>query len=309
MIEINFTTIFNQTLILFLLLVTGFIIKRLKIVDENLNQNLTNLIIYVTLPALVINSMNYEFSRERFANLISVLWITLAVFAGMIAISYLVTRLLSVDQAQKDVYQFILIFANVGFMGYPVIDVIYGAQGIFLAAIYNLVFNVFLWTVGVLIISRSQDEQEGFQLDHLLNPGIFAVGVGFLIFLFSLQLPGPLVSTLEMLGETTTPLSMIVVGSILAQVTLRDIFSNFKLWLITAVRLVGLPLLTLVVLQPLGLDQLIQGVIVVLTGMPAAANTAIFAQEFGGDEALASEGVFLTTLLAMVTIPLLVSLL
>nr|WP_275579425.1 AEC family transporter [Halanaerobacter jeridensis] len=160
-----------------------------------------------------------------------------------------------------------------------------------------------------------QDEGQKATLDlsQLINPGIISIGIGFLIFLFSIELPSAISHTFEMLGETTTPLAMIVVGNVLAQVTIKDIFSNLKLWLVTAIRLILLPLIVLGILEGLSilipafnLSATLLGVVIVLTGMPAAANTAIFAQEFGGDEALASEAVFLTTLLSVLTIPLIV---
>ncbi|GAB6099363.1 AEC family transporter [Halanaerocella petrolearia] len=288
----------------------GFVIKRLRIVDDNLSQNLTNLIIYVTLPALLIDSMNYEFSLERLTQLGTVFITALGVYLLMIVVSYLTVNILSAKGSAKDIYQFILIFANAGFMGYPMVKVIYGtSEVVFLAAIYNLVFNVLLWSLGVIIMTRSQEDSHGFSFQNLINPGIISIGIGFFLFLFSIKLPEPISHTLKMLGETTTPLSMIVVGSILAQVSLSEIFSNFKLWGVAIVRLLVLPILTLLILSNLALDPLVLGVVVILTAMPAAANTAIFAQEFGGDEALASEGVFLTTLSSVLTIPLIVYLL
>ena len=309
-------TIFNQTLILFFLLMIGFTIRRLNIVDRHLNDNLTNLIIYVTLPALIINSMDYDFSLERLNQLGLVLVSAVGIFLLMIALSWWISSLLGKNSSEQAIYRFILIFANVGFMGYPVVEVIFGQQGVFLAAIYNLVFNIVLWTLGVLIMcSSGNDEGQKAKLDlsQLINPGIISIGLGFLIFLFSIELPAAINHTFEMLGETTTPLAMIVVGNVLAQVTIKDIFSNFKLWVVTGIRLVVLPLIVLAILEGLTflipafeLSSTLLGVVVVLTGMPAAANTAIFAQEFGGDEALASEGVFLTTLLSVLTIPLIV---
>jgi len=309
--KINFSTVFNQTLILFFLLLSGFIIKRLKVVDEHLSKNLTNVIIYLTLPALIIDSMNYDFTLERLSNLRNVFIVTLGIYIIMILFSYLVIRLLPTTDKERDIFQFILIFSNAGFMGYPVVDVIFGSEGLFLAAIYNLLFNVIIWTLGVMIMSRSHQKDKGIDFSELFNPGIISVGVGFLLFIFSIKLPVAITQTLEILGHSTTPLSMLVVGSILAQVKLTEIFYNWKLWIISAIRLLILPIGVLLLLKaiPIELNSLVLGVSVILTGMPAAANTAIFAQEFGGDAALASEGVFLSTLLSILTIPLIVYLL
>nr|WP_282580107.1 AEC family transporter [Natroniella sulfidigena] len=142
-----------------------------------------------------------------------------------------------------------------------------------------------------------------------MTPGIVAVMIGMLLFLFSIDLPGPILTTLEKVGGTTTPLALFVVGSILAQIELSRIFTNFKLWLITLLRLIVLPFFVLALLRSLPVNDLVLGVTVILTGMPVAVTAVIFAQEFGGDYELASEGIFLTTLLSGLTIPLMIYLL
>ncbi|WP_408955056.1 AEC family transporter [Natroniella sp. ANB-PHB2] len=308
MVLIQFIAIFNQVLVLFLLVLLGFSFRKFEIVKPSIDENLSGLVLNLTLPALIITSMNYEFSFERLANLSSVFFITLAVYLLMISVSYLIRFILSSTEKEKDIYQFMIIFANTAFVGYPVIDLIFGAEGIFLAAVYNAIFNLMIWTIGVFIITPQANKQE-FSAKQLLTPGIVAVMVGLVIFLFSIDLPGPILTTLEKVGGTTTPLALFVVGSILAQIELSRIFTNFKLWLITLLRLIGLPFFVLVLLRSLSVNELVLGVTVILTGMPAAVTTVIFAQEFGGDYELASEGVFLTTLLSGLTIPWIIYLL
>ncbi|MCK8816254.1 AEC family transporter [Natroniella sulfidigena] len=308
MVLIRFIAIFNQVLVLFLLVLLGFSFRKLEIVKPSIDQNLSGLVLNLTLPALIITSMNYEFSSERLANLSSVFFITLAVYLLMISVSYLIRFILPSTEKEKDIYQFMIIFANTAFVGYPVIDLIFGAEGIFLAAIYNAIFNLMIWTIGVFIINPRTSKQE-FSAKQLLTPGIVAVMIGMLLFLFSIDLPGPILTTLEKVGGTTTPLALFVVGSILAQIELSRIFTNFKLWLITLLRLIVLPFFVLALLRSLPVNDLVLGVTVILTGMPVAVTAVIFAQEFGGDYELASEGIFLTTLLSGLTIPLMIYLL
>ena len=149
MIKINFLTLvqqlatifresaalFSQTLILFFLLMIGFTIRRLEIVDQHLNDNLTNLIIYVTLPALIINSMNYDFSLERLSQLGMALVSAVFIFLIMISVSWLVSARLGSDKDEVSIYRFILIFANVGLMGYAVVEGMFGREGVCLASV------------------------------------------------------------------------------------------------------------------------------------------------------------------------------
>ncbi|MCK8827456.1 AEC family transporter [Natroniella acetigena] len=294
---------FNQILILFLVLALGFAIRKFNLVNENLNENLSNIVLYISLPALILISMNYEFSIERLIQIRNVFLIGLGIFVTLILISYLMVNFMDSKQDKKSIYQFMVVFGNTAFIGFPIIEVIFGTEGIFLAAIYNLVVNIFIWTFGIIIMNQ---EERGFSFRNLLNPGILAVILGFLIFLFSVEIPASINNVLEMLGATTTPLALIVVGSTLSQIELSGVFSNFKLWLITLLKQLIIPVVVFFVLNILAVNPLIISVSVILTGMPVAALTAIFAEKFTDNSALASEGVFLSTLLSLLTIPLLV---
>ncbi|WP_282580103.1 AEC family transporter [Natroniella sulfidigena] len=308
MISINFFTVFSQVLILFFILFLGFFMRKYNIVDENLNENLANIVLSISFPALILISMDYEFSLERLITIRDMFLITLVIFLIMIAIAYVVVNyVMSSTPDKNSIYQFMIVFGNTVFIGFPIIDVIFGREGIFLAAIYNLVVNIFLWTFGVIIMTK--DEQGGgFSYKKLLNPGIVAVILGFVIFLFSIEIPGLINDLLEMLGGTTTPLALLVVGSTLAKVEVSNVFSNFKLWTIALFRQLVFPLLVFIILNLLNFDFLIVSISVILTGMPIASLTAIFAERYKKHPpVVASEGVFFGTLLALVTIPLVVS--
>ena len=300
----NFWALFNQILILFILISIGFSIKKVKVVDEKFINNLSTFIIYVTLPALIINSMDYDFSVDILINVAITFVITCLIYLLMVIIANLIVKKFTVAESKANIYRFLIIFANVGFMGYPVTYVLFGDKGVFLASIYNLVFNIMLWSVGVVIITSQDKQVNKFNYQNLINPGIIAIIVGFTLFITPFRLPEAIVEALEILGDSTIPLAMIVVGATLAQVKISSIFYNLRLWLIALLRLIILPMLVFLLLMLLPIDETVAGVIVLLTAMPAATNTAIFAQEFGGDTALASKGIFLTTLFAIVTVPL-----
>ncbi|WP_035571061.1 AEC family transporter [Halonatronum saccharophilum] len=310
MIHIDFLVVFNQVLVLFSILLLGFILRKIGIIDERGNKNFTNLIIYITLPALIIISMDYDFSLERLVMMRTTLIISAGIYIGMIIISYVIIKLLHPSpKSDEDIYQFMIIFANTAYIGFPVIQVIYGGEGIFLGAIYNVILNLVLWTLGIVIMERRKGEGAKITIKAILNPGIVSVVIGFLIFILSIDLPGPIKDAISMVGGVTSPLALIVVGSTLSQVKIGGTFTNIRLWIVSVIRQVVIPIIALFILRGFNIDPLILGVAVILTAMPVAAMTAIFAQEFRGDSALASEGVFLSTLLSMLTIPLVIQLL
>ncbi len=300
--------IFEQLLLLFAIIFIGFLTKKLNVIDQVGQENISNLIIYISLPALIITSMDYEFSLERLSLIKDTFLIALIIYLFMVLISYLGIKFFKFKQSvDKNIYQFMIIFANTAFMGYPVIEVVFGEQGVFLAAIYNLVLNIMLWTIGIFMID-SKNETEKFSLNYkkLFNPGIVSVILGLLLFVFPVELPLLVSNMLDLLGGLTTPLALLVIGASLVGVNIVSVFTNLKLWGIVFLRQIIFPLLVLVILTQFEINYLVVGVNVILTGMPIAAITAIFAQKYKKNFVLASEGVFLSTLLSFLTIPLLI---
>lgn len=302
----GFIASLNQTLVLFLLILVGYIARRLDVFDDILNKGISNLVLYITLPALIIKSMQFEFSKDLLIKSGQILLISVLFYAVAIILSYIIVRLLKTSGIQKDVFQFMLIFSNVGYMGHPVVYAIYGELGVFYAAIMNITFNLLLWTVGIYVITRNSGKTHGSinYKEVLRNPGIIAVFIGFAFFLFSIKLPRFIFDTLDMLGNATTPLSMMVIGAILGDIAIREIFNDYKILWISIARLIVIPGVIMSILMIMKFNGLLLGVPVIIAAMPAAANTAVFATLYDSDYYLASKGVFVTTFLSIITIPL-----
>lgn len=308
----------NQIIILFSVLMVGYLCKRLKVISNDMNRDMSNLIIYVSLPALIISSLSgYDFSKQILTEISKLLIISFSVYVLSIIISYIFPRVLGVKGTTRDIFQFMIVFANVGFMGYPVVHAILGSKGVFYAAIYNMFFDVFVWTFGVMVLSRplregkngNSDAGSIIGLKQLMNPPIIAVCIGFFMFLTSTTLPNPVHKVLNILGSITTPLSMIFIGSMLADLEIRKSFTNTKMLLGSLIRLVVLPLIVLGTLKLLDFDGLMISIPVIITAMPVAASLPILAARYDNDYYLAAQSVFISTLLCIVTIPLIVSIL
>lgn len=305
----NFISTFNQILVMCIMILIGFLANKRKIITNSIDTELSNLILYVLLPALIIKSMQYEFSQEIMKNSMKMLGMSLGIYAIIIGFSFLAVRILRLEGKQRDILQYMLIFSNVGFMGYPIISFVYGDIGVFYTALFNMPFNLLTWTVGVTIMSRSSDSKEKFSLKRVLfNPGLAAIVVGYTLFLTSTKVPESIYNVLNMLGSATTPMSMIVIGSILSKSNMGQLFTNIKLNIIAVFRLLVNPLVVFLLLKFIvGMDGMLLGIPTIIIGMPVAANCAIFATKFENDKFLASQGVFVTTLLSLLTIPVVIA--
>lgn len=284
--------------------IAGFAGRRWNIITQEMADNIPKVVTHITMPALFLVAMQLPFSWDRIQD-IGYLALTAVVAYGVQILIALIFPYFIGEQRSPDkgVYQFMMIFSNAAFMGFPVLLSIFGQEAIFYGAIFNIPFNALVFTLGVYLMDR---EKSSFHLKKLLSPALVATGAGFFLFLFSVSIPEIIAKPLSMLGELTTPLSMLFIGASLANVHLGKIFLNRKLYLVTLFRLLLIPLLVLVLLRPWIYDELILGIPVVIMSMPVAAMCAIIAKAYGNNVELAAEGTFMTTLLSMGTIPVVI---
>lgn len=297
--------IVTQVMVLFLIMVVGYISRKKGFLNKQVNRSLSELLINVTLPFMIISSFNFNFSRDML-NIGVRLFLTSIIIHGVLfVLGRFIYKKFEEDEAK--VLWFITVFSNCGFMGYPVVESIYGKIGMFYAALFNIPFNVLMWTAGVFIFSGRGDKNS--LKKALLNPGIVSVLIGLMIFIFSIKLPLPIIKTLELVGSMTTPLSMIIIGSTLADAKVKSIFEGHSVYVGTVVRLILIPLVVLFILKGVGVKEFYLSIPVIITSMPAAANTVIMAEKYGGNSEYASKVVFLSTIISVITIPLILMLL
>ncbi len=290
----------EQVFVLFLTMIVGMIAAKQNIIDDHARKKLSELLLYITSPFLVISSFNFKFSSDMLVNAgivfaFSIATHLFAVFLGKLLFA-------KYPYEKQSVLKFILVFSNCGFMGFPVLEGLFGKTGVFYGSIYVAVFNIFIWTYGVMLFSKGSRQSS--VIKALINPGIVSVVIGLFIFLFSIELPKPLLQTLDMVGSMTSPISMLIIGAILANTNLKDVFTGFEVYYGTVLRLIIMPLIAILALTLMGTDRELLRICVVLVAMPAAANTVIFAEKYEANSLLASRCVALSTILSIVTIPL-----
>lgn len=298
----NFNNIFIQITVLFLLILVGYISSFKGLIDKHTTSGLTKLIMVLFLPSMIISAMQMEFNPSLLGDIISLIIISILMYSTTILIAFLFKFFIKGDK-DCGLYQYIIVFSNVGFMGYPVIEAVLGKEAIFFTAIFNLPFNFFVFTVGTYLLNKHNSEYK-FSIKSIISPPIIGVLTGLSLFLLRIKLPLPIFNTLNMLGSITTPLSMIVIGSLLANSPIKETFINKKLYIVSFIRLLVVPSVVYFLLSFYIKNPLLLGVPVVISAMPAASNTAIMAKSYDANDQLASQAVFLTTLISIVTIPI-----
>lgn len=292
----------NQVMVLFIIMMVGFYAKKKKFLNTAVDKGLSELLLNITLPFMIITSFNIKYEVTMVSNSQKILMYSFLIHISLIFISKIF--FFKFPSNKQQVFRFITIFCNVGFMGYPVLDSIYGSIGVFYAAIFNIPFNILVWTVGVMLFTGEKDFKS--MRKAVANPALIAVFIGLILFVFSINLPLPIATSLKLVGATTTPISMIIVGSMLAEMQFKTAFSDFSIYYATAVRLLIVPMIIYIVLKLLKVDTLLLNICVILQAMPAAVMAPIIAEKYGGDSLLASQCVFITTIVSGITIPIVI---
>lgn len=298
-----FDRVLDQSIILFLLIIIGYTTRKRNIVTDELIKGFSEFVLKITMPMFIIISMDKEFSKDKIVFSGLILFISIFTYLFKIFLSKIFINNTDVLDIQKGVYRALIIFSNAGFMGFPIAYAIYGDDGIFYAAMLNIAYNVLIWTYGVKLLNTEEANLEGGFKKLISNPGIFSVIIGLVIFLTPLTLPKLIFEPMNMIASMTTPLAMIVVGGILGGTKMGSAFKNKKLIMASFIRLLFIPLFLLAILLPFNLPKIVLGITVIIDAMPCAANVAIFARKYEADYSLASQGVFLSTLMNVITTP------
>lgn len=294
----------NQVIILFLLMSVGIYAKKKNYINKTVNKGLSEILLNITFPLLIISSLNIEFSKELLGTSIHLFIYGVIITVVLIIVCKLIY--LKVPARRQTVLKFSSVFSNCSFMGFPILVQQLGSNGNFYGSIFTISFNLFVFTYGVMIFTGEKDIK-GLK-KAILNPNIIAIFIGLILFAFSIKLPYAISKSISLVGAMTTPLSMIILGVLIAEMKVKEVFSEQAVYFAAIVRLLIAPLLTILILRILGADDIIVKVLVIAEAMPAAASTAVFAEKYNGDDGLASKCVFITTALSLLTIPFIISL-
>lgn len=294
----------QQMLVLFLVMMTGFMCRKRGLLDDNANKKISGLVVNIANPALILSSGINPESRIEGVEFAKVFLLAVGMYIALMLLAVPAAKLLRAGN-DENVYKVMFVFSNMGFMGFPVISATYGKEALLYASLFLIPFNVLIYTYGIQLMTKdSKAKARGIEWKNMINIGLVCGILSVLLYLSRIPIPTVLEDTIAMLSNLTAPLSMLVIGDAMAQTNVAKLFFNKRLLLFSLLKLIVLPVLGTLLLKSAGMDELLLGVCMVILATPVGSMTAMLAKQYDGDYELASGGVTLTTLLSVITLPL-----
>lgn len=301
----SISVILNQMAVIFLLIMVGYFLSRKGIVHQDGSRLLSTLIVNVFNPALIVSGVLGEEKVGTIQDIIQVSILSVIIYVALIVLGILFPKIARVPMDMRTMFNIMIMFSNIGFMGIPVLNGIYGKEAILYITIFIIPFNILVYTYGIFLVTKNMEgRKEKFQIKKIFNIGVIACFAAILIFATGIKLPDFAVASIDYLGVVTTPLSMIAIGISLGQTKLKAVFSDIHLYKLAVLKLLLIPVVTAFILKPFVVNEVVLGVTVLLAGMPIANITALLASEYNLDIDLPTRGIVLTTLLSLVTLPI-----
>lgn len=289
--------VLRQTVLMFLYMGIGVLLFRRGLITKEGSRSLANLLLYAVLPCVVVKSFCVERTAENVTELVVSLVGAAAALLLAMAVSHLLFRRRPIDD-------FGAAFSNAGFMGFPLVTAVLGSGAIFYAAGFVALLNALQWTYGQALISG--DRSHASPKAVIKNPLVLSLLAGLLIFFLQIPVPALVTDALGAISGLNAPLAMLILGVYLAQTDFWALFRDPHLYLVSAVRLVLVPILTILLLQILPERyNVIATTLMIVASAPVGSNVAVYAQKLGKDYAYAVRLVCLSTLLSIITMPLL----
>ena len=292
------------------LVVVGYVAGKLGYLGGDFDRQLSSVVINITCPALILSSaMTGELPDRRY--ILPLLLISTLTYILLAAAGFWLPRLLTKRRDDEGAIGFALMFGNVGFMGYPVVASIFGPEAVFYAAVLNVVNTFAVFTLGtILITGKNEVEGERFQKKVLYSTPMLAAYLTMAIVALEIDnIPAVVSQPLSMLGAITVPAALLIIGSSMSHLSLRTMLGNRTVYATTLLRLVLLPVGVHYLMRLVGFDPFVVNINTLVIAMPVATYGTILCLKYKKDTTMITEVTFVTTLLAMVSIPLLVTLL
>lgn len=290
----------NQILIMFLIMVLGFFCYKIKIINQETNKKLSDFLLLIVNPLLIFNSYQRDFNKELLNGL--AISFALAIISHIVAIggAWLLVR--GKNKQDIPLERFSCIYSNCGFMGIPLVNSLYGSEGVFYLTAYMTVFNLLVWTHGVILMTGHRNLKA--LVKTLISPTFIASIAGLIFFLLTIRTPGILFHSMDYVASMNTPLAMLIAGVTLAQSEIKKIFRKRRIYLIIFIKQFAIPLVLLLLYFRLPLDHKVITTAVLASGCPVAATGTLFALRYNKNHLYASELYSVSTLAAIVTIPI-----
>ena len=298
--------VFQTMLKLFLLLILGFVLFKCHIFDEYTNKKISALIVNVASPMLIISSIaGVEGSNKSIVFLM--IGAGILMYIGFIILGKIINRIFPFPKKDWPVYECMVVFANTGFMGYPVLLDVFGQEAVFYASLIHMAFNFFVYTYAIMCLTKGDDSEFKLNFKQLLTPGIILIFVGIFIYLFDIQLPSVLMDTINSVGSLTAPLSTMMIGSSLAVYPIKDSFTDWRSYVFAFVRLMIVPFVTMIMCRLLHIDAYYANITIITNAMPVGSMVLMLATQYNANVKIVTRNIVVSTLLSVITIPIVVA--
>jgi predicted permease len=303
--------IINQIAVLSILVIIGIIGSRAKVITTVSRDFLAKIIFNITLPSMLLtNFSRIDLTPRLLTNSLQILLLSVLVLLFMLLIGWLTSRIIGLKDGAAAIFRLHSMLGNIIYLGLPIVLSLFGKEGLLYGSIFTLVSSMLMWTLGVATLSSDGKVFTRKNLSRILNINTISIVTGFILFLFSVKLPKILLDSVGALGGTTTYLSMIYIGAVLYFANVRKMVGNRAVYILSLNRLIIVPLIILGImilvntLFPGLIDKEVISVLVMQSAMPCMVNVVIMVNILGEDDGMATANVFVSTLLSIITLPL-----
>ncbi len=291
---------------LFIILLVGYIAFKAKLMDGVFLKKLSTFIVCVANPFMILGGLlNVEKSAENLKNGFIIVAVAFIIIFFGAFIGYLISKPFK-DLDERKIGEFSTAFTNCGFMGFPVLKAAYGDIGAFYGAFFLIAFNLAIWTYGISVYARKRPDIKPKPLNVVFNYGTIPCIIGIILYILPIKLPTVLTGTFSMIANVCTPSSMFIIGGLLATVPLRKTFCNFKLYYLAAFQTLIIPIVSVIICILIGVPKDYVYFVAIMSAMPAATNTAMFAERYDVAPVFGAQVAGISTVISVISMPVVI---
>lgn len=294
------TIVFTQVLIIFVLLMLGVVLTKIGMIKDSGLKQITDILLYVVTPCLVVNAYQKEFSQELASGLLASFVFSIIFHIVSILISTVCFRKEETKRYRVSIFS--SVYSNCGYMAIPLLTAALGSDGVFYGSAYLAVFTIFYWTHGICVYKGDMSELSFKKL--LKNPGLIGTVVALLLFVFGIKLPSVVGESIKHISNLNTPLAMLVMGAYLAKTDFKKALTNLSVYIVSILRLIALPVVAVLLIKVMGLSDIVAKSVLITAACPTAAVTTLLAAKYDLDASYSAEIVAVSTVFSIITIPL-----
>lgn len=288
--------------VLFIIVILGYVACKLGYMGDKFDKKLSSIVVDITCPLLVLSSVMGDELPDR-TLILPLLGVGFLTYILLLVFGFWVPRLITKNHDDQGMIGFALMFANVGFIGYPIVSSIFGSHAVFYAALLNMPNTFFIFTAGVMLI-KGEYSLKQFNPKVLVSPAMLGAFLAAIIVALGIHTPDIIARPVTMVGNITVPAALMIIGSSMAKLPIREIIGSPKVYITALLRLTIVPLSIYFLFKACGVSDLVNNINTVVIAMPVASFGTMFCLKYGRNPSLITETTFITTLGSIITIPL-----